>query len=356
MKPRTLLFVSLLLGFAACRAASSSRRFPISAFGEELLQSQARHLADVGVEGVQDTLAIIANVQAARIDVAHKQIVVLDASAPYIKIFDWNGKFVRSFLARGGGPKEAEYPVSIGLLGDSLLLVAELSGRLRTFDLMGQQIGERMVAGLAPLAVGSACGKWLIYGPKTVATGNSTRNGTETGWVHLLTLGLDSIVLSADLVSNSSNRSEIGFGKPYGLISGDEVFHIRHDDGDPPAVMSWNCSQIGATFAVTSLLADRPVRKVSDPHALQPLSGSTFPSGLASLPGGMLLSDMQTGGGHANTLLTLIERHGKRAVTLRQVYAIRDSRPGVGILFESMSEAAKLTLISEDDVMRFFQR
>ncbi len=53
----------------------------------------------------------------------NKNIVILDKSSPFVKIFDLNGKFIKFFGIKGKGPGEFLAPVLIKSYADSLLYI-----------------------------------------------------------------------------------------------------------------------------------------------------------------------------------------------------------------------------------------
>lgn len=58
------------------------------------------------------------------------EIVILDASSPWIRVYDRSGSFRRSMLEEGQGPGEAEDPVMLGSSRDEELLVHDRRGVL----------------------------------------------------------------------------------------------------------------------------------------------------------------------------------------------------------------------------------
>src|SRR5688572_27620095 len=54
---------------------------------------------------------MFAGIQA--IAVGSGRVIVADRSAPYIRVFDVNGKSLRAFAAKGNGPAEQQLPIHV---------------------------------------------------------------------------------------------------------------------------------------------------------------------------------------------------------------------------------------------------
>jgi len=66
-------------------------------------------------------------------------IYVLDRRAPYIRIFDREGRFLRSFGKKGQGPGEFQVPTFLEISPDGRLLCFDpLASRLTSFSLLGE--------------------------------------------------------------------------------------------------------------------------------------------------------------------------------------------------------------------------
>ena len=103
--------------------------------------------ARVGVDRPGERLATFHHVlDAVLLDT---RIVVLDASPPFVRLFDRNGKFLGSAVPAGDGPAEARRPLSIARAGpdrvvvvqtDKLILLDSSGRHLRTYTDYGRQL------------------------------------------------------------------------------------------------------------------------------------------------------------------------------------------------------------------------
>jgi hypothetical protein len=74
-------------------------------------------------------------------------VYVADASAPEVRVFDEQGKFVKRIGRRGSGPGEFVSLQSIGWLGDTLVVMdASGNGRLGLLTRSGEWLGQRQHA------------------------------------------------------------------------------------------------------------------------------------------------------------------------------------------------------------------
>jgi hypothetical protein len=93
------------------------------------------------------------------------RIYVLDTAAPYVRVFDSNGRVVRAFAREGSGPGELRLPIAVAPRAHGELEIFDMRLRRFTrFDSTGKSLGTRMPNGFTAL-VASAPGSahvWLL--------------------------------------------------------------------------------------------------------------------------------------------------------------------------------------------------
>ena len=150
--PRALFPVLLLIGAAACRESAAEAGWRGSV--ETLPNGVERvHNPAVGMWGDDDGWSIVEEMRLGSIDSdgpemfgevrglqldALGRIYVLDGQAKEVRVFDAEGKHVRSFGRQGGGPGELEDPAAL-LWGpdDNLWVVDQRNARFSVFDTAG---------------------------------------------------------------------------------------------------------------------------------------------------------------------------------------------------------------------------
>ena len=88
-------------------------------------------------------------------------IVVLDRSAPFLRMHDANGKTIGGQVRQGGGPGELQQPIRLGWRADSIWAFDASQGRVSLYNQAGKHLGSRPInrmalpgfAGLDPLAL-----------------------------------------------------------------------------------------------------------------------------------------------------------------------------------------------------------
>ena len=163
-------------------------------------------------------------VTAARLSEGGRHVVVLDYVPPYVKVFDQNGRFERSFLRSGAGPGESRRPVALAVSGDTAILVADASGRMMVFGMNGVLRREATDTRMRVLAATAGCGdEWVTYGPKY------GRDASRPTWLHRVRLAEAGTVHTVDLIADSLASDMLPMGVAYGLVAygrrGNRVAH-----------------------------------------------------------------------------------------------------------------------------------
>jgi hypothetical protein len=89
--------------------------------------------------------------------VSGNRVIVTDASAPFVRVFDAGGRTVRAFGRKGSGPGEFQLPIHAGPRAGGALEVYDMTLRRFTrFDSTGAVLSTRLVPGFAVMVVSNA--------------------------------------------------------------------------------------------------------------------------------------------------------------------------------------------------------
>jgi hypothetical protein len=76
------------------------------------------------------------------------EVYVLDAQVPVVRVYDREGRHVRSFGSRGGGPGELAQPTGLALLPDGRVLVSDpANGRVNVYSGAGEPVDSWRISG-----------------------------------------------------------------------------------------------------------------------------------------------------------------------------------------------------------------
>ena len=93
---------------------------------------------------------MFAGIQA--VAVGNSRVIVADRSAPYLRVFDVNGKSLRAFAAKGNGPGEQQLPIHVSPRASNAIEVYDMTQRRFTrYDSAGTVVTTRMIPGFAVL-------------------------------------------------------------------------------------------------------------------------------------------------------------------------------------------------------------
>lgn len=101
-------------------------------------------------------------------------IYVLDSKEVCVKVFDKNGKHVRTFGKKGQGPRELQRPVRLHLFrGREMMIYDGGNNRLSYFSLDGECLreipaGKYRLSRAIPDSKGNIIGQFLVFGDKIV--------------------------------------------------------------------------------------------------------------------------------------------------------------------------------------------
>ncbi|MEK7667102.1 MAG: hypothetical protein AAB409_00450 [Gemmatimonadota bacterium] len=291
----------------------------------------------------------------ARLGPDSQSVLVLDVSPPLVRVYH-GGTLEHAFLKRGGGPGESGIPAALAVSRDSQVLVADVAGRISFFSLRGEHLGSVNDLPFRTLAAAQCGPDWVLYGPSMDA-------GRRVGWLHLLQVTRTQRGLSGrtrTLFSDSGMPESIPIGKPVGLVADDAgALALRHDLTREPVIVVVSCRPgepvaarvarrlEGAPPAPSTRVLDRAVAVVTG-------NAGRASAGVANLRSGLLLADMEfriTGRFEGFTRFTLISPRRTVRVSVPGVYMIRDSRPGLGVLFSSSDPVPHVFVVHEDSLL-----
>ncbi len=324
---------------------------PLSVEARRFLDDHASHLAVIGGPTGADAEPP-ATVVAARILEGSRRVAVLAAEPPFVRVHRWDGAAEARFVGQGGAALEARMPLALGALGDDSLLLADATGRLSLYATDGRLLAQRSYAPLRAMGVLGACGdRWLVYGPgATSALG-------QVPWLHVLPAALDGPPRAVELLEPPVPGETHGFGKAHGLVSGVGGAVLRHDYGPDPRVVTWSCAPGAPPESLFALARPRTAGAKSRGEALALSVDPDAPIavGIAALYDGVLLADYVVDGrGAERTELTLVRGSARRRLAVAGPVFIRDSRPGLGVLFETNAPASRLVLVAERRLVELF--
>jgi hypothetical protein len=314
-----------------------------------------RHKLQIGLDEHAPRDATLGRIVAARLTNGGSHVVVLDFVAPYIKVFDSDGRFVRAFVAEGGGPGEARFPTAIGTAGDSLVLLADATRRITVFGLDGVLRTQIPDPGFPVLAAIGFCGTdWLVYGPRFGG------RGVRGTWLHRVrTFASSDSSTTADALTDSLASPIIPNGIGYGLVGRGGAALLWHTLGAEKTLFEWSCGDPAPRAAYQDAGTRDAVHATQKGPAvtMRVGPGSRALAGIAAVGDGVLIgehvNDRGAEGGH--TEFSLI-RGGRRVSTVRVPgsYVIRDSSAGVGVLFSTGEPVPQVFLVGEREVMDMF--
>lgn len=332
--------LSLLAGCRQSKDASNGVR--------DVFADSTNYLANiVGGDTSKGSEGTIGVVVASRVIWSRHLIVVLDATEPFIKIYDWKGALIHAFVKKGGGPTELGVPVTMAVLDDSLVLISDIAGKMEVFGLDGSERASASFPPLRPLAALGGCrGKWILYGP--LVTGGTRPKGVpdQASWLHIAPALLTSTP-EADLIETLVPSEPLSYGKAYGIARKADTVYIRHDMGPNPRIIRWPCD-INSGTTVATLSRKRDTGGGSGKDITFSLTAQTrVPVGLAALPHGVLTADVNPlrGEDAQGTWFTGFYGPSKVEARMPGAYVIRDSRSDVGVLLETDDPVPHLFIV-----------
>jgi hypothetical protein len=117
------------------------------------------------------------------------EIVVADRQASDVRVFDQRGRFICRFGGQGSGPSEFRYIDGIAALGDTLVVVDPMLGKVAYFNVKGRLLQTRMQErpGASLVGVGKSSAVWWSWmagrrpGPIAGVIADSVEFGISSG-------------------------------------------------------------------------------------------------------------------------------------------------------------------------------
>jgi hypothetical protein len=349
-RPTFLLLTATAVFGSACGHARADGRTAAP------FTSAARHRLDIGLRENGPREATLGHVMAARVSEHGRFVVVLDFTAPYVKMFDGEGRFLRAFVRTGGGPGEARHPSALAVSGDTSILVADLGGRLMVFGVDGTLRAEALAPRMETVAASAGCaGDWLLYGPRFDGGASIPTR------LHRARISASGGLMTEDAVPGSVGAGALPFGVAYGLVSGSRGAAAWHTLGTRDALVRWPC---GASAPAVQYRRDGDSERASQPRQvggatrLEIQPGFHARAGIAEVADGVVIAELVQGKDEdsGTTELTLIGNDGSRKrITVPGHFVLRDSRPGVGVLVSSTDPVPHVFLITQQDLRNLFR-
>ena len=245
-------------------------------------------------------------------------IALLDVAAPYVRIFDSSGKFVRAIVQHGEGPGEAKTPLSLEGHGERDLLLTQPK-QLSVIDLNGAV--RRSVPSPAGVMRGAAgCGERLIIL-------HTSRDGfSPQGALTVLDDSVPTTLVMLDTLRGSTHGEH-----PAYFGSTERALAVYTEETRRPRLLQIDCA--------TSRLQGVRIDSVGPPEwweagpggqwALHP-SQPPFPAGVARLAEGIVWATQAvrsaSTGSDSVTVIDLISSDApRRRLILRGWYELLDS-------------------------------
>ena len=266
-------------------------------------------------------------------------IVVLDASPPFVRVFNPDGSLETAFVPHGEGPGEAERPEALAVSNDRILVLEPGRASVLTFD--GELIEDRAIS-FWPTSAARGCGDdFLAYGAGPYNDGNidwlrSFRTLDETP---------AAVLRGASPAELSAYRRRATGGSSRLARAGTSVI-LHHDARDPPETLTLACPG-NRTFSVDTVPElEQPVvgreRSFTGGAARQLQLGTYLFTGAAILDQTPILSAWEIG--ESGTRFIPARGRSPAYYTSSRV-ALLDAQPGHGVLLEANTPVRHIILV-----------
>jgi hypothetical protein len=329
-------------------ASACGRDAPPTGGAAGVLGDPSRHLVAITAGPSREPRTNYSLVLSGRVSASGRHVALVDLRAPYVRVYRRDGQLRSAFLKDGRGPAEARGVAAIALGGDSLVLVADIDGRVRTFDLDGRLRQDVPDLPLSVVSATSACpGEWLLYGARVGADRKFAR------WLHRLRIGAGGVSVSS-MLEEPFNAAQPRRGPAGVLVSTPGGAALWHGLGGAPRLATWTC---GAESPVLAPIDDHvpppsaPGAGGTTTEAVQP--GTRMRAGLAAARGALYKAEIVSAqaGSPEHAELAAV-RPGSAAARLPGSVLLLDSRPGVGVLVQVFQgQTQRVLLISEQDFL-----
>ncbi len=286
-----------------------------------------------------------------------ERIVVLDMDPPHLRFYRPNGTMETALARSGNGPQEIDWPETLALVDDTLVIVAN-STRLLLYGVDQQFRGQYRQASRLNMAFTRGCDdRLLAYG----STMPWPEDPERTNWLTHITPEADTVRQErAGIVERNLRDERRGVGgRPYGMIrTGDSVL-VWHEYGPRPGVYSFRCDRDPSTALVRAIGDSGIYQGSSDPRVSTTAGTRPMARGMIMTSQGLLL------------VQSIVERRDTVRVTLSRFvlhrpdgdstvvavpgrYMLRDGRPGLGALIQASDPVHPLFVVREEDLLAAF--
>lgn len=273
-------------------------------------------------------------------------IVVLDASPPFVRLFNPDGSLETAFVPHGEGPGEAELPEALAVSNDRILVLEPGRASVLTFD--GELIEDRAIS-FWPTSAARGCGDdFLAYGSGPYSDGNidwlrSFRTLDET----------PAAVLRGASPAELSAYRRRATGRSSRLARAGASVILHHDARDPPETLTLACPG-NRTFSVDTVPEfKQPVvgreRSFTGGAARQLQLGTHQFTGATILDQTSILSARVIG--ESGTRFIPARDRSPAYYTSSDV-ALLDAQPGHGVLLAAYTPVRHIILVDYDAFVR----
>lgn len=160
-----------------------------------------------------------------------RHVVLLDASPPYVRVFDREGTLIDALAPEGDGPTEARDPHSVAVT-DSSFALAEI-GRISITSLEGDRLATFRELSFIPQSIARGCaGDWIVYGPG--------RDADSIRWLHALSAAEDSTTARTIFADENPGLPTI-VRRFRPVVARDGRVLVYHDAPDTPRILEFDC-------------------------------------------------------------------------------------------------------------------
>lgn len=287
-------------------------------------------LAQIGMDESGDRSAVLHR----PIDAAfvRDRVVVLDASAPWVRVYDRNGTFIRSLVRHGQGPGEVTQPIAIAATVEGGFLLTHTRG-VERFASAGTLLQTIRISQHGLRGSTEGCnGELLVL---------AQRIGQWDAPVGVLAEVREDGVLVDTLLALSPVRLNGTQQHPLYLLRGDRGFLFYSEQSDRPSLLDITCrGEIRREYLVDPLGPGENVGNGPGGTIAVSLPRPPFPAGILRVGEhvvwGMNVVRDAAGSVDSLTVLDVLGEGGeRRRVHLRGWYQLLDSDPDGTILISN---------------------
>ncbi len=346
----------LLAGLLACGSegdftelgvADDREVVDVSASLEALIGSGVRIGAEVNPDSEAEAFRRILDAQ---LTPDGRFVVALDASPPFVRVFNPDGSLEAAFLPRGEGPGEAESPEALAVSNDRILVLEP--GRASVLTLDGELVEDRPIDFWPTSAARGCADGFLVYGPGAYDDGSIV-------WLRSFQALEEtpvSILEGASPAEVSAYRSR-DRGRPSRLARAGGLAVLHHDGRDPPETFTLSCPGVRTSTVDTVPEFTEPVvgreQRVTGGAVRTLQLGSYIFTGAAILNRTPILSAWKiVESGTESGTHFIPARGGSPALYTSSRVALLDAQPGQAVLLEASFPVPHIIMVDYDAFVR----